>query len=223
MRLIFVRHGETDWNAERIYQGWSDVPLNGLGERQAWAAARALAGRADVVVRAIYASPLQRAWKTAEVIAGAFGMKPTTLAGLKELHWGEASGLRVADVARRWPDLDDRRQALGLSFATPGGESGWAFRERVVAAVDEVIGRHRADAKPRDAMVIVAHGGSIGCALAHLRGDEVGPWPSVSLGNAAFCEVRVGRDGAAHEVVCVDARDHLLALDVAPTPDTEHV
>jgi broad specificity phosphatase PhoE len=223
MRLIFVRHGETDWNAQRIYQGWTDVPLNALGERQARAAARALAARPDVTIRAVYASPLLRAWRTAEVVAEALGLHPRPLPGLKELHWGEASGLSVAQVAARWPDLAERRRTLGLAFEPPGGESGWVFRARVSAAVREVIEAHHPDARPDAGVAIVAHGGSIGAALAYLCGDDTSAWPSVPLGNAAFCEVRLGRDGAGHEVICVDAREHLVELDVALPASDEHV
>jgi broad specificity phosphatase PhoE len=223
MRLIFVRHGETDWNVQRIYQGWTDVPLNALGERQARAAAWALARRTDLTVRAVYASPLLRAWRTAELIAEALGLHPRPLHGLKELHWGEASGLAFAQVAERWPDLAEQRRALGLGFETPGGESGWALRARVSAALDEVVKEHHPDAGPDEAVVIVAHGGSIGFALACLRGDESGAWPSVPLGNAAFCEVRLGRDSAGHEVICVNAGEHLEELDVTLPASDEHV
>jgi probable phosphoglycerate mutase len=223
MQLILVRHGETDWNAERIYQGWLDVPLNALGERQAQAAARALAARSDVRVRAVYASPLQRAWRTAEVIAAALGLPPRRLPGLRELHWGDASGKSFAEVDECWPDLLERRRMLGLAFETPGGESGWALRERVVAAIDEVIERHRVDAAPDDTVIVVAHGGSLGFALAHLRGDEPGPWPWFRLGNAAFCEVRIGADGRGHEIVCVDAREHLAELEAVIPATDEHV
>jgi broad specificity phosphatase PhoE len=223
MRLIFVRHGETDWNLERIYQGWTDVPLNALGERQARAAARALAARTDLTIRAVYASPLQRAWRTAELVAEALGLHPRPLPGVQELHWGDASGLSFAQVAERWPDLQERRRTLGLGFQTPGGESGRAFWERVSAAIEEVVAEHHPAAGPDEAVAIVAHGGSIGFALAYLRGDDTATWPSVPLGNAAFCEVRLGRDGAGHEVVCVDAREHLVELDVALPTVTDHV
>jgi hypothetical protein len=71
--------------------------------------------------------------------------------------------------------------------------------------------------------VIVAHGGSIGFSLAYLRGDGTDAWPSVPLGNAAFCEVRLGRDGTGHEVVYVNAQEHLVELDIALLPSGEHV
>jgi broad specificity phosphatase PhoE len=124
MHLIFVRHGETAWNAERIYQGWSDVPLNALGERQAQAAARALAARTDLTVRALYASPLQRAWRTAEVVGAALGLTPQPLPGLRELHWGDASGLtspKSPSSGRTWPNA--------------GGRTGWASRRRAASLV----------------------------------------------------------------------------------------
>ena len=72
MRLILVRHGETAANAGGIYQGWLDMPLNETGERQAAAVAGALAARRDLRPVALYASPLDRAWRT----AGAIGARP---------------------------------------------------------------------------------------------------------------------------------------------------
>lgn len=209
MRLILVRHGETDSNAGGVYQGWLDVPLNETGERQAAAVATALAARDDIRPVAVYASPLRRAWRTAEAIGTALGLAPVAHPGLREIHVGAAQGLPFEEIARRWPDLAADRERRGLDHGWPEGETGWAFRARVIAALDEIVARRRG-AGPEDAAIVVAHGGTIRHALAHLRGDAPGPWPTDPIANCSLTEVQLdGAAGAGHRVVLTNGCAHL--------------
>jgi len=209
MRLILVRHGESEWNAAGIYQGWSDVPLSPLGERQAAATARALAGRRDIRPVAVYASPLARALRTGAAISGAFGLATIPHPGLREINVGAAAGLTHAEIGRRWPGGEERRRALGLDDGWPEGETGRAFHARVVATIDEIVARHAAagDGVGEAAVIIASHGGTIRFALAYLRGDEPGAWPDLPIGNCSLSEVAIGRGG--RRVLTIDARDHL--------------
>lgn len=212
MRLIFVRHGESAANAAGVYQGWRDVPLNARGERQAAAAARALAARRDIRPVALYASPLQRAWRTGEIVGTALGLAPMAHDGLREIDVGAATGLHRDEVDRRWPDRLARQRALGLDHGWPGGETGRAFRARVAAALDEIVARH-AGAWADDAVVVATHGGTIRFALAVLCGDEPASWPDGPIGNCSLSEVLLAPDGGAHRVVCVNACAHLAGAE----------
>ncbi|HEX5504655.1 MAG TPA: histidine phosphatase family protein [Thermomicrobiales bacterium] len=212
MRLIFVRHGESAANAAGVFQGWRDVPLNARGERQAAAAARALAARRDIRPVALYASPLQRAWRTGEIVATALGLDPVAHPGLREIDVGAAAGLHRDEVDRRWPDRLARQRALGLDHGWPGGETGRAFHARVTAALDEIVARH-AGARADDAVVVATHGGTIRFALAALRGDAPAGWPDGRVDNCSLSEVLLAADGGAHRVMCVNACAHLAGVE----------
>ena len=99
-RLCLVRHGETEWNAERRIQGQIDIGLNPGGLRQAEAAGRWLQ-RAGLV--ALYSSDLQRAWHTACAIGAATGLDPIAMPALRERRYGIFEGLTYAELAASHP------------------------------------------------------------------------------------------------------------------------
>lgn len=126
--LYLVRHGETDWNAQRRIQGSTDIPLNDTGRRQAADAAELLARRRfDAVV----ASPLSRAAETGAIIADRLGLAaPSTYPGLAERSYGEAEGLTDTEVTARYPHDD-----------IPGRESRSALLARITETLGEVAVR----------------------------------------------------------------------------------
>lgn len=126
--LYLVRHGETDWNAQRRIQGSTDIPLNDTGRRQAADAAELLARRRfDAVV----ASPLSRAAETGAIIADRLGLTaPTTYPGLAERSYGEAEGLTDTEVTARYPHDD-----------IPGRESRSALLARITETLAEIAVR----------------------------------------------------------------------------------
>jgi probable phosphoglycerate mutase len=136
-----VRHGETEWNAEGRFQGWTDVPLNETGRAQAGRLRDLLAGRE---FDGVWSSDLVRAVETARIAVG----EPDVDRRLRELDFGDLEG-------SVWDELDgDMRAGLKEfdSFRSPGGESAVAFVERVFAFLDDLEpGRH----------VVFAHGGVI--------------------------------------------------------------
>jgi broad specificity phosphatase PhoE len=137
-----VRHGQSAWNAEGRWQGWTDVALTPLGEAQAHARGVALAagGIGDAVV---YSSDLQRARRTAELIAAALDATVAIEPRLRERFGGEWQGHTAAEIDERWPGMREQWRRREL-HAPPGAESD----ETVLAAAP---GDH--------AIVLVTHGG----------------------------------------------------------------
>lgn len=141
--LYLVRHGETDWNAQRRIQGSTDIPLNATGRSQAAATAKLLERRRfDAVV----ASPLSRAAETGAIIAEHLGLdQPSTYPGLAERTYGDAEGLTNDEVLDRYPHDD-----------VPGRESRSALLARVTETLGEIAVRFDAGA-----VVVATHGAVI--------------------------------------------------------------
>jgi len=154
MRIALIRHGETDWNVQGLLQGRSDIPLNGLGLAQAEDAARLLVGGGW---ERLYASPLGRARRTAEIIGRATGLgEPALVDGLVERSFGDLEGepYWLPDGTRR--PLDD-----------PSIEPVAEVAARARTALDAIV--H--DGSGSDA-IVVCHGTIIRMFLDTLMGGE---------------------------------------------------
>ncbi len=147
--VYLVRHGETVWNAEGRLCGSTDVPLSDEGLRQAQKVAERLA---SVPLAAVYTSPLQRARQTAEAIASAHRLPVREEPDLREVDYGEWEGLKVAEVAERFPEMERQRREEPLRFAAPNGEPMASFAERVIAAIQRIVASH-----PDECICVVAH------------------------------------------------------------------
>lgn len=181
-RLLLVRHGQSEWNADGRWQGQADPPLSELGRRQAQAAAAAV-GAVDAVV----ASPLERAFLTAAAISEAVGVGPVLVEpDLMERHAGEWQGLTRAQIDELYPGYlddrgDDRRRP-------PGWEDDDVLLDRVLGALDRLL----AQLAGADDVVIVTHGGVIYAIERHLgAGFERIPnlgarWVSAEAGRLAL-------------------------------------
>jgi ribonuclease H / adenosylcobalamin/alpha-ribazole phosphatase len=151
MRLILVRHGETELTASGRYSGRGDVALSERGQAQAKAVAARVAGLAPSVV-AVLTSPLSRCTATARFIADAVGQPPVIVeADLVECDFGEWEGLTFEEVRRRWPyELD--RWLGSAAIGPPGGESFRAVADRVRRLVTRIRVRY-----PGQTVVVVSH------------------------------------------------------------------
>ena len=154
--FIFIRHGESTWNAERRVQGQTDVPLSETGLAQAQDAARLIAGRP---VGAVFASPLRRARHTAEIINEALGLPITLIDDLMEARLGVLEGQVYESGLGDW----DR------GIAPEGAETQAAFFARAISGINQALtGWRHEDAYP----LIVAHGGVFRAVQHHaLRND----------------------------------------------------
>jgi len=163
--LTLVRHGETDWNARRLIQGSTDIPLNDTGRAQARAAAlrlrEQLAGDAPLVVSS---SDLSRAQETATIIAGEFGVTPPrTYASLRERSYGDAEGVGVTEFRERWGDWHQAE--------VPRAEAWADVRVRALAGLREVIRDARHETFPvAPSLIVVSHGALIRELICHATG-----------------------------------------------------
>jgi probable phosphoglycerate mutase len=160
--IVFLRHGETDWNVEGRLQGQHDVPINAKGREQArhngQTVARVLP---EVVTFDFLASPLSRARETMEIARQAMGLDPAGYQvddRLKELTFGDWEGFTYRDIERVDPGWIARRQADKWLFQPPGGESYQMLSKRIVAWLQTI---------DRPSMV-VSHGGVGRVLRAHL-------------------------------------------------------
>lgn len=176
-RLLLLRHGQTDWNAQHRFQGQVDVPLNDAGRRQALAAGAALA---DVHVDAVYASPLSRALDTALLVRPATRVE--TDPRLMEIDVGSWAALTWDEVKATMPDYE-AKYVNGVDFRrSPEGETLADVVARGVPAIEDIVAAHR-----DQTVLVVSHGlllNRVIHALLGLEGRVLG-----GLGNAHFSEL----------------------------------
>jgi broad specificity phosphatase PhoE len=204
--LLLARHGESDWNREKRWQGWADRPLTERGREQAAALAKRLR---TIDLDAIFSSDLRRARKTAAAVAKLQGLDVQVVPELREVDVGSWTGLTREEAEQRFPDGFRRWRA---------GETGWEDGEsygemssRVIGAVTE-IGR----AHDGRRVLIVSHAGPIRAVHAAALGLTVETYrrirpvePNARL--SAVCVV----DGRLTELCPAGRIDELLARDQA--------
>lgn len=135
-RVIFIRPGETDWNRQERWQGWTASPLSSHGRRQAEKLAKFVR---HIGMTALYTSDLKRALETAQIVAAAVGLTPLPDARLRERGVGVWQGLTVPEMRDWYPAeyqqlLDDPEH-----FRMEGGESRAEVRVRMNAAFADAV------------------------------------------------------------------------------------
>ena len=156
--IYYLRHGETEWNADGRLQGAQDIPLNDLGRTQAAAAGRILNGLfardgRDKSSLGFVASPLGRARLTMELMRGALKLPPDDYAiddRLREIGYGHWEGSTLQQMQVSDPDVFATRQIDKWTVPPPGGESYASVQIRMRDWYDSL----KADT------VAVAHGGT---------------------------------------------------------------
>lgn len=177
MKVILIRHGETEWSKTGRHTGRTDLPLLPEGE----AAARAVAARvaAQAPFALVLASPLDRARRTAELA----GLEPELDPDLQEWDYGEAEGRTTVEMRETRPGW------TVWGDGSPGGETA----DEVGARADRVIERALAEGKGAT-VVLVAHGHLLRILGARWLGLSASTGGGLALSTAALCVLGFERD-----------------------------
>lgn len=208
--LYLIRHGETEGAEVRRYKGSIDVPLSEKGIEQMKQVAKYLSqnivppthpspsrgegkgggGNYSNKLHAVYCSDLSRAIKSAEIVAEAYGLKPTVISDLRERNFGIWEGMSFDEIKEKYPDEFDSWANNPLLHSPMGGESTIEVRDRVMKTLSKIINDHRSEVmhnsgctiqneRDRESCIlhyessdiaIVAHGGVNRIVLCHFLG-----------------------------------------------------
>lgn len=213
MRLLLVRHGETDWNAAGRIQGLTDIALNDAGRRQAERLYRRLHDR---TIDAVYSSDLTRALETARIVAGDERLAgrrrvPLRAAGaLREIAYGAWEGKTRAELeeAGHGPWLDAWVRGEWCE-APQGGEPREDVDRRVDHFLSAIFPRHVGET-----VLVVSHGGPLRLLIARLMGRPIAGWGAVRKANTALTEVELVA-GSEPKFFCINDATHLDERDAA--------
>tara|TARA_Y100001951_G_C11297455_1_gene276646 strand:- start:2797 stop:3522 length:726 start_codon:yes stop_codon:yes gene_type:complete len=198
-RFILVRHGETDWNKEKRFQGHTDIALNAHGLLQAQLLRKYFASLETQGV-SLYdeciSSDLIRARATANTIHGARTPAMQLNAGLRERDYGHLSGLTGDEMQAKSPE-----EFAGLRNRVPeaplqGGESLFQFYSRVVGTFEHIGSAHAGKT-----ILLVAHGGVLDCIYRHCTGELLQKQREWQLHNCALNVIDIDPQGNKHVVL----------------------
>jgi 2,3-bisphosphoglycerate-dependent phosphoglycerate mutase len=203
MLLFLARHGESVFNAEARVQGQLNVPLSELGRRQAEALAEAFA---SFEIEALFASPLARAWQTAEPVAARLGLPLVADERLREIHAGVFQGELLADLPTKFPEVHARWRAAEPDYAIPEGESRLDLLRRAEAVVRDLAARNYRR------VGVVSHGGLLASILKSSLGVPASRQP-FTFHNASLTRLELG---PPVKLVTLNETEHLHRAGCAP-------
>ncbi len=187
-RLLLVRHGATEYNSARKFQGYSDIELNATGYRQV----ERLRDRLVYdEIDAVYSSDLRRALVTAEVISSGHKMDIVTCPELRETNFGNVEGLTFEEGSRLYPEVAESNTNFSLQLKFPGGEGSEGFIERVSKFLDKLKSH-----TPSQTMLIVSHGGPLQVLVCCLLGIDLRHLRQIRFDNASLSIVETYSYGA---------------------------
>jgi broad specificity phosphatase PhoE len=215
--ILLARHGQSDWNATRRWQGHADRPLTDKGRGQA----RALAARLEhIELDAVYSSDLRRAWETAAEVARSQGVELLQHSELREVDVGSWSGLTRTEAETRFPEGFARWRD-----GYPGWDDGESYEEmtdRVLGKIHGIAGAHQ-DGR----VLVVAHGGPIRAIHASALGLDVHAYrrlrpvePNARLSAVCYVEGKLTELCPATEIDALIERDRAERLAAATQPPT---
>jgi len=167
MLIFFVRHGLTDWNVQRRFQGTCDIPLNEAGLAQARTAAERCA---QLGFERIYHSTLARAAQTAQIIADSANVPLIPCPGFNEVSLGAFQGLNHDEAKAQYPAEYAHYFADRVNAAPPQGESLYQVQQRALKTLDEI----EQDAEGCARIAVVSHGALLKSLLGGVAGIPLG-------------------------------------------------
>jgi broad specificity phosphatase PhoE len=199
LRLVLLRHAETDWNREGRYQGWTDTALSRTGRAQAAAAGRLLASQP---LAAVWSSPLRRALDTATAIALPRQLEVRVSPAFKEMRFGAWEGLTGAEVRARFPEQYQAWRETPHLAERSGGETLAEVRQRVLDGLEEMRAAHDGHS-----VCLVAHGVSARILILEALGLGLDRLWSLELSPTGISELEFRGDWTA--VHRMNTRAHL--------------
>ncbi|TET39500.1 MAG: histidine phosphatase family protein [Dehalococcoidia bacterium] len=192
MRLILVRHGETQWNRENRVLGHTEIKLNEEGRKQVESVALALR---EEKVAAIYCSPLKRTRETAEAIARFHQVGVEVDEAFKEMDAGELDGLTYEEMRDRYGDFLREWIRDAASLRMPGGESLAQVQQRAWQGVEGIIDRN-----PEGVVIVVSHNFAILCIICRALGLDLSQFRRLRLNVASISILNFGGWGIQLEL-----------------------
>jgi len=179
--IHLVRHGETDWNRKSIFRGTNNIPLNDLGRNQARLTRDSLCGK---TFDAAYASPLSRAYETAEIILAPHSIKPMKHEGLLDIDYGEWTGKTKEEVMRQWPcalaDWESRPNVI----RPPGGNSLQEVFDQSFHALKKLTEQHKGES-----IILFSHRVVNKLLILATLGLGLERFPYIIQGNCCYNEI----------------------------------
>jgi broad specificity phosphatase PhoE len=210
--VYLIRHGETQWNTQRRWQGQADIPLNTSGIQQAELLAEWIHTR-DVAFSAIYSSDLKRSFMTAQAIADRLQLETSSSQAWREIHVGKWEGLSADDINIRFPGMYEAWLDNVETFVLPNGESVGLLQKRIRAAFNEIVGKHCGEA-----IIVVTHGAALSALLAGLQKRNLKEaWrdPNRRIDNTGVIVVRANPTDGESEIAVYNSTEHLNGLQKA--------
>lgn len=206
--LYCIRHGETDWNVEKRFQGQRDIPLNKQGKRQAEAVA-AWITRQSRDFKAIYTSDLSRCVQTAEVVNDTLNLDIVQDKLLREIACGDWEGLSSIEIEEKYPGMLERWRN-DTSIAMPNGESVASVQKRMIQWFTETVPQHIGED-----IVMISHGAALTSLFAYV--DEtplVQAWNDISrrISNTGVTTITVDHKHKVRMIGMYSSTSHLTRL-----------
>ncbi len=174
--IYLVRHGQTDWNLQGLWQGFQGPGLNDTGREQSELAASALR---ETGASVLYSSDLPRAMETAEIIGQKLGgLQYRCHTGLRERGLGPLAGKKTSEILEEYPNLEFSHGILGTNNI-PGAEEWDSYVQRCVDCFNELASASEGD------MILVTHGGVILVIAQYITGS----WDTGIVKNGAVLKI----------------------------------
>ncbi|KDR95221.1 probable phosphoglycerate mutase [Peptoclostridium litorale DSM 5388] len=167
IRLYITRHGQTEWNTQKRFQGHKDSELTPLGKRQAFWLSERLK---DLKIQKVYSSPIKRANRTAGILIGDRGIEIENIDGLKEMNFGLWEGMNEEQLKREYPIQFHNFWNSPHKYTPFGGETYDQVKERVAEELENIIKRHYGK---DENILIVVHGVVLKLLLSHIEGTKL--------------------------------------------------
>ena len=215
MRLWLSRHGQTEWNVERRYQGYGDSGLTVKGQQEARCLGQRLAA---TPIDMVYTSDLERAWRTAELAMAGRNIPIVRDSAWREVQYGAWEGLTRAEVKARYPALWRQRVTDKAAVTPPGGESLLQLQQRVLSALTALWRAHS-----QQSVLVVTHSGPLFVLACWLRAMDLNQLARVRTTNCGLSAVQW--ESAEPILEFWDDVSHLLPLadSLAPAKQRKEV